>query len=151
MLLKQPYDSYTNTHITSNNYIDMEALAIDEPARDSEPIPMCQVMSRCDAGFYESETKVLEKGGKDLKVFRELEVKYGRVGGPRREYIKYLQRDDVENIFDYSLKSGVKANVGIVVVAKSKPDPLTVCGFRQRKILPLCAQGYLFGPPTRGA
>ena len=150
MLLKQPYDTYMHTTVRSTNYVDMEALAMDEPSLEAEAIPMIDVMSRCDASFYVDESKVLEKGGKDKQVIKDLESKYGRIGGPRPEYIKYLQRDDVEHLYEYSLKSRVKSNVGIVVVTKSKPDPTTICGFRQRKILPLCAQGYIFGPPTRG-
>ena len=72
---------HTHTHVKTNNYVDMEAAAMDEPSADAESIPMMEVMSWGDAAFYESEAKLLEKGGTDKQVIKDLEKNMAELAG----------------------------------------------------------------------
>ena len=55
-------------------------------------VPLISVVSRVESDYYNSEQKVLERGGTDPAIHAELEAQYGRIGGERDEHVKYLCR-----------------------------------------------------------
>ena len=144
LLLKQPLSGY-NVQYNIDNYTPMVGKDVAEPSDCGMGIPLLSVISPMESEYYSSEKRVLEGGGNDPTIKALLERQYGRIGGPRVEYVNYLLRDDVEHLYEYAICENVKCSSGITTVKKTGwPAP-----GRLRKFLPMCAQGYLFGPPRR--
>ncbi|CAE8692694.1 unnamed protein product, partial [Polarella glacialis] len=59
--------------------------------------------------FYSSEERVLAEGGKDPARQAELRALGRKVGGPRSEYIKYLNREDVKPLWEFCSQKEARA------------------------------------------
>ena len=80
---------------------------------------MLEALSAEEAAFYAAEENVLEWGGKSMVIFRELEVRYGFVGGSYRELLALFHRNDIDpTIWNWQLQHTVKAIAGLSFVPK---------------------------------
>ena len=119
----------------------LRPLAVDEPS-DDRRVEMLQVLSAEEAAYYAEESEVVDLSGKCHLLGREIEERYGFVAGTEEDYIRYLERPDVQRLWAWDDMRNIKAIAGFGVVPKKDPS-------RQRKLLMACAANYWWGDATR--
>lgn len=142
-LLKSPPDADGYVRAQKVKQIPMMADRMVEPACTTS-IDMLEVLPKEDAIYYGAESHVVEKFGKSEAIFRQIEERYGFIGGTLEEYIRYLGRDDVRGLWQWDLSSNIRATAGISCVLKKN-------GIDQRKLVMQCAANYMFSDPTTRA
>ena len=142
-LLKAPLDESGYVRPTGVRQIPMIADRMVEP-KDDGYIDMLQALPAEDAAYYAKEEHVVETQGKCSVIFKEVEQRYGFIGGELDEFLAYLRRDDVRHLWQWDLMSNIKAVAGVSTVVKKN-------GYDQRKLIMQCAANYMFGDPTARA
>ena len=85
---------------------------------------MLQALSPDESAFYAEESNLVDLKGKSMTVFRELEARYGFVGGSKEEYVSYFHRTDMDtSLWDWSLPDGVCA---VSVLFHAAPHPFAL-------------------------
>ena len=136
-LLKCSADTQGYIRSTGVKQVPLQAELVKEPAT-CKCLCMLEALPEEDRCYYEKEEHVVEVKGKSASVFREVEQRYGFVGGEEEQYLRYLARPDCSWLFEWSLSSAAKATCGISVVPKKD-------GIAQRKLVMQCASNYMFG------
>ena len=139
-LLKMPLDEWGYIKNEKVMQIPMIADRMVEPST-TKCIDMIAALPEDDAIYYQHEANVVETNGKSEVLFKEIEEHYGFIGGTKQEYLKYLHRDDVQQLWSWEPAEEVKAIAGISTVLKKD-------GHKQRKLIMQCAANYAFQDPT---
>ena len=122
--------------VRSHNQVPLTAALIDEPAANSNVVPMLSALPPEEVDFYEAEQNVVDWCGKSQQIFDEVQERFSFVGGSYEQYVAYHHRTDLpDNMWDFSDSSAVKAIAGFSVVPKKD-------GVFQRKLLMLCSTNY---------
>ena len=115
----------------------LRALDVDEPGPNTPVVRMCEAMDANEAKFYLHEHNVIDLKDKSMVIFREIEAKFGFVGGSHDEYLAYFHRKDIDpTLWDWQTSETVRAITGYSTVEKKDPSKL-------RKLLMACATNYL--------
>ena len=69
---------------------------MDEPGPDTPVVKMSEALDPVEAAFYSREENVIELTDKSEVLFREIEAKFGFVGGTYSEYLLYFHRRDMD-------------------------------------------------------
>ena len=96
-LLKAPLDESGYVRPTGVRQIPMIAESMVEP-KDERFIDMLEALPAEDAAYYAVEEHVVETGGKCSTMFKEVEQRYGFIGGELDEFLAYLKRSDVQHL-----------------------------------------------------
>ena len=139
-LLKMPLDEWGYIKNDKVRQVPMIADRMVEPTTDKY-IDMLSALPEDDAIYYQHETNVVETNGKSDVLFKEIEEHYGFIGGTKQEYLRYLHRADVQQLWSWEPAEDVRAIAGISTVLKKD-------GFKQRKLIMQCAANYAFQDPT---
>ena len=142
-LPKAPLDESGYVRPTGVRQIPMIADRMVEP-KDERFIDMLEALPAEDAAYYAVEEHVVETGGKCSTMFKEVEQRYGFIGGELDEFLAYLKRSDVQHLWQWDLMDNIKAIAGVSTVVKKN-------GYDQRKLIMQCAANYMFGDPTERA
>lgn len=142
-LLKTPSDEQGYIKTSGVKQVSMIADRMVEP-KSPASICMLAALPDEDSLYYADEVNVVDRVGKSEALFTEIESHYGFVGGEQSEYIKYLERPDVQHLWQWSHMSAVRAVAGISTVLKKN-------GIDQRKLIMQCAANYMFEDPTKRA
>ena len=142
-LLKAPLDESGYVRPTGVRQVPMLASRMVEPT-EVEYIDMLSALPPEDALYYAQEHHVVEAGGKSEVLFKEIESHYGFIGGELSEFLAYLRRDDVRQLWEWDLMENIKAVAGVSTVLKKN-------GHDQRKLIMQCAANYMFGDPAERA
>ena len=143
ILLKSPPDADGYVRAQKIRQVPMIADRMIEPTSASS-IDMLEVLPEEDAVYYGEETHVVDKVAKSEAIFLQIEEHYGFVGGTVEEYLRYLGRSDVKDLWAWDLSSNIRATAGISCVLKKN-------GVDQRKLVMQCAANYMFADPTSRA
>ena len=142
-LLKMPLDEWGYIKNDKVKQVPMIADRMVEPTT-TKFIDMISALPEDDAIYYQHESNVVEKSGKSDVLFREIEEHYGFIGGTKQEYLRYLRRADVQQLWSWEPAERVKAIAGVSTVLKKD-------GIKQRKLIMQCAANYAFQDPTARA
>ena len=142
-LLKMPLDEWGYIKNDKVKQVPMIADRMVEP-NTTKCIDMIAALPEDDAIYYQHEVNVVETNGKSDVLFKEIEEHYGFIGGTKQEYLRYLHRADVQQLWSWEPAEDVKAIAGISTVLKKD-------GYKQRKLIMQCAANYAFQDPTERA
>lgn len=142
-LLKQPVDDLGYMNFCKVKQVPLEAARLVEPP-DTRAIDMLAALPAEDACFYEHESNVIDVEGKSESMFKELESHYGFIGGSEQEYLKYLERDDVQHLWQWDHMRNIRAIAGVSAVPKKNPE-------QQRKLIMQVAANYMMVDPSSRA
>ena len=140
-LLKSPVDEYIPLKAKST-YVDPVADLIAEPSCTLQTVSLLDVLPPELATHYSSECSVLSEGGSDEAEIIALQVLAKRPDGDRRQYVKYLNRTDIQPMWTFCKDGEEKSSCSFKTVMKKN-------GIQQRKILPTLEANYRWGPPPR--
>ena len=138
-LLKQPLDELGYMKSSSVKQVSLIASKVVEPIT-TRCVNLLDALPEEDAHFYAHEVNVLDTHGKSAALFREIESKYGFIGGEKSQYIEYLSRPDVASLWRWSLQTQVRATAGISCALKKD-------GVSQCKLMMQCASNYMWCDP----
>ena len=139
-LLKMPLDEWGYIKNDKVKQVPMIADRMVEPVT-TKYIDMLTALPEDDAIYYKDESNVVETNGKSDVLFKEIEERYGFIGGTKQEYLRYLHREDVQQLWSWVPAECIKATAGISTVLKKD-------GHKQRKLIMQCAANYAFQDPT---
>ena len=142
-LLKMPLDEWGYIKNDKVKQVPMIADRMVEPSTDNV-IDMLSALPEDDRIYYGQEANLVETSGKSSVLFKEIEERYGFIGGSQAEYLKYLHRPDVQHLWNWAKIEDVRAVAGISTVLKKD-------GYSQRKLIMQCAANYAFQDPTTRA
>ena len=128
-LCKTLRDSYHATPI--DKYTDFQSHLIAEPPLGSPVVHMQEVVSAAAYAHYVDLDSLLRERqlpDKDLQLFNR---RFNKVLGERREFVQYLQRREVQDLWALELPCNVRATASIASVAKRS-------GTMLRKIVMCC-------------
>jgi len=133
-----PIESYSMDKICQSLHVPLIADRMAEPKPGSTTVDMLRALPEDEAAFYAAEANVLETAGISQSVKKELEQRFGFLGGEQDEYVKYLNRTDIpEDMWGFAAESEVRAWAGVSTVRKKDPQWL-------RKLIMACPANYLF-------
>ena len=136
--------AYSRELSTRSSHEVLAANAVDEPT-DTVIVDMLSALPEEDAAFYADEANVIDYEGKSDALFKELEDRYGFVGGSEAEYAAYFRRPDLpDNLWHFALQEEVRAVAGFSVVGKKQAG-------HQRKVLMQVAANYIWKDVGRRA
>ena len=78
----------------------LRPFAVDEP-NDGRKVVMLLVLSAEESAYYADENEVVDPAGKSYQLGREIEERYGFVAGTEDDYIRYLERPDVQQLWSW--------------------------------------------------
>ena len=84
-----------------------------EPPLNANTVDMLAALSPEESLYYSCEDHVVDYAGKSMTIFREVERQYGFVGGSETQYLRYLHREDVAPLWNYTTADRVRAIAGI--------------------------------------
>ena len=133
-LIKRPLEgSYLRSRKQAPQ-VPLVASALAEPT-DSRAVEMLDCLPQEEAEFYRYESNVVKNDVSDILV-KEVEQRYGFVGGSEQEYIRYFLREDLpEDLWDFRPLTEARCVVGLSAVPKKNPS-------QQRKLLMACATNF---------
>ena len=115
---------------------------LDEPNEEA-CVDMLLALPAEESFFYSKEAHVLDMSCKSREIFKEIEERYGFVGGSHDQYIAYWLRDDVpKSMWHWDVASAARATSGFTAVLKK-------CKYKQRKLLMACAANYAMSDPRK--
>ena len=143
LLMKAPLDESGYVRPTGVRQVPLQADLVVEP-RDEGFIEMLHALPDEDSRYYSQEAHVVDWDGKSVVCFKEIEERYGFIGGTLEEYVRYLSREDVAHLWEWDLLSNVRAIAGVSTVLKKN-------GRDQRKLIMQVASNYVFEDVTSRA
>lgn len=143
LLMKAPLDESGYVRPTGVRQIPLQADLVVEP-KDEGCIEMQQALPDEDSRYYSQEAHVVDWDGKSNILFKEIEERYGFIGGTLEEYVRYLSRKDVAYLWEWDLLCNVRAIAGVSTVLKKN-------GRDQRKLIMQVASNYIFEDVTMRA
>lgn len=142
-LMKAPLDESGYVRPSGVRQVPLQAELVVEP-KDEGYIEMLQALPDEDSRYYSREAHVVDWEGKSTTLFKEIEERYGFIGGTLDEYVRYLGRQDVAHLWEWDLLSNVRAIAGVSTVLKKN-------GRDQRKLIMQVASNYVFEDVTTRA
>ena len=143
LLMKAPLDESGYVRPTGVRQVPLQADLVVEP-KDEGYIEMLQALPDEDSMYYSRESHVVDWDGKSSTLFKEIEERYGFIGGTLDEYVRYLSRPDVTHLWEWDMLKNVRAIAGVSTVLKKN-------GKDQRKLIMQVASNYVFEDATNRA
>ena len=124
LLMKAPLDESGYVRPTGVRQVPLQADLVVEP-KDEGYIEMLQALPDEDSMYYSRESHVVDWDGKSSTLFKEIEERYGFIGGTLDEYVRYLSRPDVAHLWEWDMLKNVRAIAGVSTVLRRRMERIS--------------------------